>query len=420
MSVAEGHSRTYRILVSACEVSSDRHAALVLRALRERLASRGARLEAFGVGGPRLREGGLQAVVPAEDLLAMGGFDVLRRLGKIRRSLKLLLAEASSRRPDLALVVDYPDFHFRLAGALKSLGVPVVDYIPPKVWVWRSGRLTKMREIFAQVLCIFPFEPSIHQAAGLQSVYVGNPLVEELPLEITRAQAREKRYGLSDSPVEVLAVLPGSRPGELKRHWEPMLRAALRVRSKRGRNALVEFALPESEASSRDAWFSRIAAVQADEEPGRVEADSVRVSFGESEWVLRSSDGGLIKSGTSTLEAALLGCLQVVCYRPDKLTAFVFKYWIRRRYSGPVALVNLFTGWKRGDRLRAPELLMEEFSTANLERELLRVLEDSGVRSAMERDYADLSRSVRESSGRSPSAAAAEVLDSLLTKAVRV
>src|SRR6185437_5565712 len=144
--------------------------------------------DAFGMGGPHLHEAGLRAVVDARGLLAMGFGEILGRLPQIFRALRVISDTARSERPDVAVVIDYPDFHFRLAKRLKANGIPVIYFIPPKVWAWRKGRIKILRERFVRVLSILPFEADFYRREKMPVTYVGNPLVDELPMSLTRGE----------------------------------------------------------------------------------------------------------------------------------------------------------------------------------------------------------------------------------------
>ncbi|MEO5971672.1 MAG: lipid-A-disaccharide synthase, partial [Bdellovibrionia bacterium] len=202
---------TLTVLISAGEASSDIHGAKLLNALRARLPA-GTQLKTYGVGGPKLQSAGLRAVVDTRELMTMGFVEVLWRLPKIFRILKRVAEAAKQDPPDVAIVIDYPGFHFRLARQLKKLKIPIVYYIPPKVWVWRKHRVRFLKSFFDKVLCIFPFEELVYRDLDLPVKYVGNPLLDELPLGLSRAAARAE-LALFDED-RVLVVMPGSRDSE--------------------------------------------------------------------------------------------------------------------------------------------------------------------------------------------------------------
>lgn len=407
-----------RVLISAAETSSDAHGAQLLLALRDG-AGAGESIEAFGVGGPKLQAAGLDAVVDARELLAMGFSEVFERLPRIFRALRSVELAARDRRPDVAVVIDYPEFHFRLARRLRAQGVPVVYYIPPKVWVWRKRRVRVLKERFARVLSILPFETEFYAREGVPVSYVGNPLVDELPLSLTRAEAR-LRLGLREDD-HVLAMLPGSRPSEIRQHVDLLLDAAVRGAALlRGRGALgaqerlvvlVPFPVTSDLASVRarvEGWLKRASG-------GTGLGDrfilDVRVSQGDAAECMVAADAGLIKSGTSTLEAALLGCPHAIVYKPNRLTEWLFKHVVR--YRGPVGLSNLVAnaGAERADGVSPGDLLVHEIlcSDATVEAisvEIAELLGNPSRREELKQGLA-LVRARIVAGGESPSAAAA-------------
>ncbi len=370
-----------KILISAAEASSDVHGAQLLRALRRKLGDE--TVEAFGVGGPRLQAEGLRAVVDARSLLAMGFTEILGRLPGIFRALSTVAAAAAREKPDVAVVIDYPDFHFRLAKRIQRLGIPVVYFIPPKVWVWRQGRVRILRDRFAQVLCILPFEDEFYRNHAVPVKYVGNPLVDELPLDLTLEKARDQ-LGLALDRTVVL-LMPGSRPAELDHHLELMLEAVLetgrdlrRTRFLPPREKLVVL-LPFSTSSElepcrerAERWMSRTLDAHSHLE--------LRSSQGDAHTAMAAADAGLIKSGTSTLEAALMGCPHAILYRSNLLSHLVFEKVVRRQYRGPIGLSNLIHGWSAGSELLIREFIDREPRPRPLSRELTALLTDRARR----------------------------------------
>jgi lipid-A-disaccharide synthase len=366
-----------KLLISAAETSSDAHGAELLKALRTL-----GPVDAFGVGGPKLQASGLRSVVDARELLAMGFFEVFGRLPRIFRALREMRDAARDEKPDVAIVIDYPDFHFRLARRLRKLGIPVIYYIPPKVWVWRKSRIRVLKENFARVLSILPFEREFYEREGVPVRYVGNPLVDELPLKLTRAQARIE-LALPEIS-RVLVALPGSRPAEIKRHVDLMLdgatRAAALLRNREFLGArerlvvLMPFPVTANLDAVREqvsAWLSRMGAEAGGE--SRFILD-VRVSQGDAAECMVAADAGLIKSGTSTLEAALLRCPHAVVYKPNWFTEWAFKNLVR--YRGPVGLSNLVAGWSPGKPFAFNEILCSDATPEALAAEVVSLFED--------------------------------------------
>ncbi len=391
-----------KVFFSAAEASSDTHAAEALKRLTMLCAKRGIPLDAFGVGGPKLRAAGLRILLPAEELLAMGFVEVVGRLPKIRRDLIRLTEAVRAERPDAAVLCDYPDFHFKLARRLRPFGFPLACFIPPKIWVWRKDRIRFLARYYDRVLSILPFEAAIYADSGVSFRYVGNPLMDELPLALTRATARES-LGLA-GPDPVLVLMVGSRPSEFRFHLAPMVEAARRLRDwLPGRRLKVLLPLPETAdlARFRAALFAL---------PGATDLD-FRVSQGDAWTAMRAADVGLVKSGTSSLEAALLDLPHVVVYRAHPVSEFIFKHLIRYRKS--ISLTNLI-GAVAPDARVIPELILENFSPAKMVAELLRLVGPEGESRAaeMRRAFERIRKILGE---RSPSERVAEEIFDLAT-----
>ncbi len=402
------HSFHECCLISAGEASGDQHAAELLRALQ---SLRPGTLTAFGMGGEHLQAAGLESVVGGRGqakssalLAVMGSTEVFGALPRIFRALEALEKAARERRPDFAVLVDYPEFHFRLAKRLKKLHIPVFCYIPPKTWIWRTGRVRFLQRYFQHLFCIFPFEVAFYQKLGLSKVtYVGNPLVDELDLARTRAEAQASLASLPQPSAQCrwVVLMAGSRPAELKAHLEVMVAAVAGAMGKLQQEAVV--LLPFATRAQQQAALPAIQRLQE-----RYQA-TVRLvpSVGNAADCLRAAECGLIKSGTATLEAGVLDLPHCVVYRPSRLTGWLFRHLVR--YRGPVGLVNLAVNGPhlvavttlpktagvssqallpgQGLGLPAiPEILMHEVTEARLTGELIQLLESEPAR-ARQREY---------------------------------
>ncbi|OFZ55440.1 MAG: hypothetical protein A2428_05035 [Bdellovibrionales bacterium RIFOXYC1_FULL_54_43] len=396
-----------KILISAAETSSDVHGAELLKALREAAHAAGQEVEAVGIGGPKLREAGLRVVVDAKELLAMGFSEVLVHLPRILGALNKITRIARQERPDLAVVIDYPDFHFRLARRLRKFGTPVVYYIPPKVWVWRKRRVRLLRDLFTRVLCIFPFEEAFFKSEGLDVKYVGNPLLDELPLGMSRSEARSG-LGLSMED-SVLVLMAGSRSSELDQHLELMLDAALEAAERLHNSGFhregtaLKVLLPFALTTDYSKILRRVESWKMSRTPPAF--FQLFPAQGNSARALIAADAGLIKSGTSTLEAALLGCPHAVIYKAGQVTTWIFERFIR--YRGPVGLVNLVARKAKGDSPLVREILLDEVTVQSLADEAVRLLSDDEVRARMRHGFQELRKRLESADGQSPSRAAA-------------
>ncbi len=343
------------ILIVAGEASADLHAARVL----EEIARLRPGVRAFGVGGPRLRAAGLEALAAAEEISVMGLVEVLPRIPRILGILRGLSRAAAERRPRAALLVDLPDFNLRLAARLKRLGIPVVYFVSPTIWAWRPRRAKKIAKVVDRMLCILPFEERFYEGTGVAARFVGHPLAER------PAPGPPERYrgelGLGASRTTV-ALVPGSRPGELRRIFPAMLAAAERIRAGRPD---VQFVVPVAPTLRREQLEPYVAAHRTIE---------VKLVEGRAEEVVGASDAALVKSGTSTLEAALMLRPMVVVYRLSWLSYLVGRLLVRIAHF---ALVNILAG-----REIVPELLQRQASPERMAAEIERLLGDRAARDA--------------------------------------
>ncbi len=343
------------ILIVAGEASADLHAARALAELRKLRPG----LRAFGVGGPALRAAGLEALYPAEEISVMGLIEVLPRIPRILAILGGLTRAARARRPRVALLVDLPDFNLRLASRLKKLGVKVVYYVSPTIWAWRRGRAHTIARVVDRMLCILPFEPEAYRGTGVQARFVGHPFAER-PLPASPRTYREA-LGLAADRTTI-AVVPGSRRGEIARLLPPMLDAAERLRAS---HPDAQFVLPVAPTLDRALLAPHLAA--------HATLD-VKLVDGRTEEAVGASDAALVKSGTSTLEAGLMHRPMVVVYRLAWFSYLVARLLIRLTHF---SLVNLLVG-----RTVVPELLQGEVNGQRLAAEVERLLVDGPARQA--------------------------------------
>ena len=346
---------TEEILIVAGEASADLHAA---RALAE-LGRIRPGVHAFGVGGPKLRAAGLEALAPAEDISVMGLVEVLPRIPRILGILRTLARAAADRRPKAALLVDLPDFNLRLAAKLKKLGIPVVYYVSPTIWAWRRGRAKKIAKVVDRMLCILPFEARFYDGTGVSASFVGHPFAEKPPPAEPSTYRAE--LGLPAARTTI-ALVPGSRPGELKRIFPAMLEAAERIRKLRPD---AQFVVPVAPTLARAQVEPYVAA------HGTLE---VKLVDGHTEQVVGASDAALVKSGTSTLETAIMLRPMVVVYRLSWLSYLVGRLLVRIAHF---ALVNILAG-----RGLVPELLQRDASPERMAAEIERLLGDRVAREA--------------------------------------
>jgi lipid-A-disaccharide synthase len=361
-----------RVGVVAGEHSGDQLGAALIAALRERTAA----LHCFGVAGPKMIAQGCEAWAASEELAVMGLTEILRHAPRLLRLRTALRRRFLAARPDVFVGIDAPEFNLPLARRLKEAGIRTVQYVSPQVWAWRQGRVRTIGASCDLVLCLLPFETEFYRDHGVPAVFVGHPLADEIPLSVDRDGAR-RALGLEPTRL-LIALLPGSRIGEVARLAAPFAAAAARIAAQR---ADAQFLAPMASAAARDSFLKQIAQVPA--------APEIRVLDGQAQRALAAADGAIVASGTATLETLLTGRPMVVAYRVSAPTAFLLRTLnlVKVRYfSQP----NLLAG-----RRLVPEFFQEQVQGAALGEALLKELEDRDhVRELLDA-FADIHRSLR-------------------------
>lgn len=343
-----------------------------------------------------MQAAGFRAIVRSQELSVMGFAEILGRLPRIYRAMREIENEIARTRPDAIVFIDYPGFHFRLAKRLKPLGIPIVYYIPPKVWVWKKFRLKAMRALFSKVLCIFPFEEPFFRSAQLPTRFVGNPLVDSLPLKLSQEEAR-RSLGIGANET-VVTLMPGSRPSEIQRHFKFMMLAAFE--SAKATRKKLRILIPLADSNEEAHLQAELRSLDRNHPDWR---ESLQPGFviGKAPVALRASDAGLIKSGTSTLEAALMDCPHAVVYRVSWLTEAIFRAIVR--YHGPVGLVNLMLGTLERPKRVTTEILGCHVGVTELATELISLLTDSERVARMRADFASIRAVILMDAKESPS-----------------
>jgi lipid-A-disaccharide synthase len=333
-----------RICIVAGEASADKHAAGVLRALREMVPE----VEAFGMGGPELKAAGMECLYGTGELSVMGFSDVAPRIRHIFSVFKGLLKAIEERRPAVVMPVDLPDFNMRLAGKARRLGSKVLYYIAPQAWAWRRYRAATLAKITDGLAVIFPFEEGFFSSYGVNVRYVGNPCMEDPDV------------GTSPSwPPGNVLMMPGSRLQELETIL-PLMCAAKRIVQGRHRDL---------------AWHMRIApGIDGRRLEERIDDDIVLTRE------MPPADLAMVKSGTSSFEMAVAGIPEVICYRTSGLNYRLARAFVTIDHIG---MPNIILG-----KTAVPELIQEDFTPENLALELLRFIEDEDRFRRMQHDFA--------------------------------
>ena len=357
------------LLVVAGESSGDLHGARLLAELRRLVPG----LRAFGLGGAELRAAGLDAVADSSEVAVVGVVEVLKVLPRVRQVFAALLAASDRRRPRAAVLIDFPDFNLRLAGRLARRGIPVIYYISPQVWAWRRGRVRTIARRVDLMLVLFAFEVEFYRRSGVRAVHVGHPLVDEVP-RLPSAWDRELAAG---EPYR-LALLPGSRRGEVEALLPAMLGAAARVAAELpvAVSLIRAPGIPEAVLAEHvEAFRRRTAGDRGRELPVRVESAD---RFG----AIADSHLALCASGTATLEVGLLGTPMIVLYRLARWSYLLARLLVR---LPNFAMVNLVLG-----REVVPELLQGEAEPERIGAEAVRLLADGEARARMRAGLAEL------------------------------
>jgi lipid-A-disaccharide synthase len=337
-----------RIGVVAGETSGDQLGAALILALRARVPG----LEVRGACGPLMRAAGCEALADAHELAVMGLIDPLKALPRLLRLRRRLRQAFMAWRPDVFIGIDAPGFNLGLAAQLRSAGLLTVQYVSPQVWAWREKRVSRIAAACDLVLCLFPFEPACYARQPVVARFVGHPLADQIPLDVDRAAAR-RTLGLSPAAT-VVAVLPGSRAGEVRRLGPDFAAAARRLAAqlpagqRKGVQIIAPMATPEVRGLFEVAGADGAAGA------------GIRLFDGQARLCLQAADVALVASGTASLEALLCRCPMVVAYRLGSVTAFLVRALrlVRLPYF---SLPNLLAG-----EALVPEFLQEAVSGERL------------------------------------------------------
>ncbi|HNU12484.1 MAG TPA: lipid-A-disaccharide synthase [Rubrivivax sp.] len=368
----------------AGEASGDLLAEQLLAGLQQRWPQ----LQAFGIGGPRMRARGFEAWWPSDVLAVRGYVEVLRHYRGIRRIRQQLGDRLLRQRPHVFVGVDAPDFNLGLEARLRAGGIRTVHYACPSIWAWRGGRVKKLAAACDHVLCLFPFEPDLLRAHGVAATYVGHPLADVIPMDSPRETARAALGVPADAPL--VAVLPGSRRSEVQYNAAVFLQAAAQMQAQRPQ---LRFVLPVAPGLR-----AAVDALVAEHAAGL----GVQVIDGRSHEALAACDVTLIASGTATLEAALYRRPMVIGYRMHPLSYRLMK---RMAYQPWVGLPNILCR-----DFVVPELLQDACTPQALAAATLAWLDEPARAAAVAERFADLHQQLRRDTARLATDAIAQVV----------
>jgi lipid-A-disaccharide synthase len=369
-------STPLRVGLVAGEASGDTLGADLINSLRRRAPD----TQFFGVAGPKMQAAGCESWEPAESLAVMGLFDVLRDLPRLARLLARIKRMFLTARPDVFIGIDAPDTNLRLARSLHAAGIPTVQYVSPQVWAWRQGRARKIRESVDLVLCLLPFEKRFYDAHDVHAVFVGHPLADAIPLTPDRQAAR--RALDIDADAAVIALLPGSRRGEVARLAEDFAATARWLAVQRPQ---LKFIAPMANLAVREIFSQALTRAAP--------AVEVRLIDGQAQSALMAADVAMVASGTASLEAALCKRPMVVVYRLGAMTAWVLLR-LKLVKSKFFAQPNLLA-----DRRVVGEYFQDEIVPESIGAELLMWLDDAERRSALEDEFLRIHTELRRDAG---------------------
>jgi lipid-A-disaccharide synthase len=358
------------IFISAGEASGDLYGSLLIQAITQRIEG----AQFFGCGGERMREAGCETLVDSHEITMVGLVEVVPGLPRVWRAFRRLVGTLKTRRPALAVLIDFPDFNLRLAKKLKRAGVEVVYFIAPQVWAWRKGRLKTLRHNVKRLLCIFPFEEQFFRDAGIPAEFVGHPLIGRVASSMDAARFRQV-LGLPELPL--IALLPGSRRKEILLNLPPMLETAQILLRQGGRTASAGFVIPAASREAGEAIRSRL--------PGQ--PDRFWVVENHTYDAVAHAEAAIVASGTATIETALLGTPMVVVYRVTRASWLLGHRLVRVPFY---SMVNLVMG-----REIVPEFIQDRFQPETVAGEVRKLLENESARDAMRQGFRELAAKLR-------------------------
>lgn len=334
-----------KFFVITGEASGDLHASFLIKEIKKRLPES----RFFGIGGKKMKDEGVKLFFHIEKISVVGFWEAFMKVGNIRKILRSIVEKMRNMKPDALILVDFPGFNLRLAPFAKNLGIKVIYYITPQVWAWGGWRLRSMYKNIDLALVIFPFEERIFSSYGIKTSFVGHPILDEMSLKKSK-ELFCKEHALSPEK-PIIALLPGSREGEIKRILPIMLLISKEIKKRRSD---VQFILPT---------------ISEEMEGFLPDKRDIRIIYDETSDGIHVADTALAASGTVTLETAFLGTPSVIIYKISILTYLIIKWLIKLPYIG---LVNIVRGKKI-----IPEYIQFSIRINQISDEILRMLEDT-------------------------------------------
>ena len=354
---------SYQFLMVAGEASGDMYGADVARGLFRKFPG----CQIYGLGGQRMRDAGVQLEGDIRKTAVIGPFEVISSLGSLYRVFRKLAERVEAQAPTAAILIDFPDFNLRLAKRVRDAGVPVIYYISPQVWAWRQGRIHQISRVVNKMLVIFPFEEEMYRKAGVDVEFVGHPLVDAVHATKTKDEFCAT-YRL-DARRPIVALLPGSRPKEIRYILPPLCEAAAMIRQTKPDT---QFVLPMASNLDKSLFDSMI------------QSQPITIVKNDTYNAIRYARAAIVASGTATLETALLGTPEIVVYRISQASWLVGKMLLKVRFYG---IVNIILGEEV-----VPELFQERMTPDQVCKLTLRLMDDVWVQSRIRGKYEQLRR----------------------------
>jgi len=345
-----------KLMMVAGEVSGDVHGEGLIRSLRQNHAD----ADLFGIGGKKMLREGFRPYFMLDTMQAHGFVELAGHLPRLYKTLWRMRDALEEESPDALVLIDYPGFNLKLAAYASEKGIPVIFFNSPQIWAWRKGRLDKIKRVVDKMIVLFPFEEEIYQQAGVDVSWVGHPLLDEIGQESDSAALRENCGLRADLPL--LAIAPGSRPSEMRKHLPTMLEALPEIEKKIGEFQCI---LPVAES------------LDFDEVRRKASSSSVYVAVVPEQFLesVRASDAAVIASGTASLQTGLALKPFVIVYRVSPLTYMIARLLAETKYIG---MVNVLA-----DKEIVPELLQNEFTVSSITDHAVRLLQDHDYRGTM-------------------------------------
>lgn len=381
-------SADVKVALVAGEVSGDMLAGRLLSGLRPLLPE----AKFYGIGGPRMIEQGFESAVPLDKLTVRGLFEVIPRYRELKRIQRELRDRLLADRPNVFVGADYPGFNLGLEEQLKAGGIPTMHFISPQIWAWRGGRIKKIQRAVSHMLVVFPFEVEIYEKAGVPVTYVGHPLAELIPMTPDTSAARHS-LGLKEGE-KVVAILPGSRSGELQYLVEPFVKAA---RLLQAREPALRFLVPMASPKLR-AQFEQIVAAKG------LQSVELTLLDGQSHTAIAAADAVLAASGTATLEVALFKKPMVIAY---KVMAASYQIMRHMGYLPWIGLPNILAR-----EFLVPELIQHAATPEALAAALWTQLTDEANRARLAERFTAMHHSLLRDSARESAQAVLRLIDS--------